>query len=409
MSWIDRVLGRKSATLDQLPGFLMIPESKSGVAVNYFTALQVTAVLACCRALGQGIAQVPCKLKRPRKGGGADDAIDHPLFRMLYLKPNALGQTSFEFWETLILHLALVGNAFVYKSQGDGGRIIELILLEPGQVSITQNPDRSLTYRVTSPDGSQRLMPPGAIWHVRGTSWNGWLGMEVVKLAREAIGLSLSLEEAHSRLHQNGVQPSGIYSVEGVLTEEQNKKLTAWIKAKAGGASRGAPLILDHSAKWLAQQMTGVDAQHLETRRMQVEEICRAMNVMPIMVGLSEKTATYASAEQMFLQHVVHTLSPLANRLEQSAAVGLFTEEDDTAGLYLKFHLQALMRGDYKSRQEGLNIMRRAGVINANEWRAYEDMNPRTDPGGEQYIVEANMAIQDGRDLPTPKAPVAAA
>lgn len=149
--------------------------------------------------------------------------------------------------------------------------------------------------------------------------------------------------------------------------------------------------------------MTGVDAQHVETRRLQVEEVCRAVRVMPIMVGLSEKTATYASAEQMFLAHVVHTLGPWVTRLEQSVEVSLLTEAEQEEGCFAKFNLSALMRGDYKSRQEGLQIQRRNGVINADEWRDLEDMNPRDDAGGGQYIVEGNMALQDGRDLPPPK------
>ena len=162
-------------------------------------------------------------------------------------------------------------------------------------------------------------------------------------------------------------------------------------------------MVLDRGAKWLQQQMTGVDAQHLETRRCQIEEICRAFRVNPLMVGLSEKTATYASAEQMFLAHVIHTLAPWATRIEQSIDVHLLSEQEQREGYQTKFNLSALMRGDYKSRQEGLQIMRRNGIISANDWLEIEDMNPRTDPGGDQYIVEANMALQDGRDLPPPK------
>jgi phage portal protein BeeE len=127
---------------------------------------------------------------------------------------------------------------------------------------------------------------------------------------------------------------------------------------------------------------------------------------MPIMVGQSDKAATYASAEQMFLAHVIHCLAPWATRLEESIEVDLLTEAEQAQGLYANFNLSALMRGDYKSRQEGLQIQRRNGVINADEWRALENMNPRDDEGGGQYIVESNMAVQDGRDLtPMPSSP----
>ncbi|UYY77786.1 phage portal protein [Sphingomonas sp. R1] len=396
---IAGALERKSGTftLDQLPGFLMGPESKAGVSVTYSTALQVAAVLACVRVVAQGIAQSPAKLMKTRPAGGADVAREHPLYWLLYRQPFGR-QTAFEFWETIVAHLMLCGNAFVFINRVGSGRIVELVLLEPGKVRVTRQSDLTLRYTVTGDDGAgERTIPAEGMWHIRGLSWSGWMGMEVVRLAREAIGLAIALEQSHAEMHKNGVSPSGVYSIEGSLSVEQHAQLTTWLKQHASAS--GTPLVLDRGAKWLQQQMSGVDAQHVETRRLQIEEVCRALGVMPIMVGLSEKTATYASAEQMFLAHVVHTLSPLANRLEQSADVSLLSEQEQRDGYYLKFNLAALMRGDYKSRQEGLQIMRRNGVINADQWREMEDMNPRDDAGGGQYIVEGNMAVQDGRDL----------
>lgn len=396
---------RKAATIDWLPDFLFSPAAKSGQSVNVTTALQVTAILACCRVMGEGIAQSPCRLLKPRPNGrGSDVAVEHPLHRKLHRRPNGW-QTAFEFWETVVLHLALLKNAYVFISRGAGDRILELIILDPLKVTPKRGADLKLFYDVTGDDGLIRRFDQTLIWHLRGLSWNGWSGLETIKLAREAIGLSLALEEAHARLHANGVQPSGVYSVEGGLTEPQHAQLTGWLKKHASGENRGAPLVLDRAAKWLSQQMTGVDAQHVETRNLQIGEACRAMGVMPIMIGLADKTATYASAEQMFLAHEVHTLAPLAARIEQSAEAALLTEVEADQGYAVKFYLQALRRGDYKGRQEGLQIQRRNGVINANEWRDLEDMNPREDAGGDQYIVEANMALQDGRDLPPPKAP----
>lgn len=393
---------RKTAqTLDWLPDFLMWPAAKSGVEVNYTTALQVTAMLACVRAIAEGIAQVPAKLMQKRKGGrGADEARDHPLFDLLYRKPNSTGQTAFEFWETLVLHLMVVSNAYVFKNFV-GGRIYELIILEPGMVTTTRLADRSLSYKIAGVGGE---FTGRDIWHLRSLSWNGWQGMPALRLLREALGLSIALEEAHARLHANGAAPGGVYSIPGPLGEKSHQQLVDWIKKNAAAENRGNPLVLDNGATWLSQQMSGVDAQHLETRRFQIEEVCRGARVMPIMVGLSEKTATYASSEQMFLAHVTHGLMPWSTRLENSASVGLLSDEEAQGGLYLHFFLQALMRADFKSRQEGLAIQRRNGVINADEWRDFEDMNPRSDPGGPQYIVEANMALQDGRDLPPPGA-----
>ena len=385
--------------LESMPGFLIGPESKTGVSVTWSTALQVSAMLACCKVMGEGIAQSRCRLMRPRKdGAGTEQANDHPLFTLLFQRPNAW-QSAFEFWETLIFHLMLVGNAYVFINRIAGSRIGELIIIEPGHVVVTRHADYTLTYDVNMPDQMVRRLSPDQIWHVRGPSWNGWMGMESVRLAREALGLSLALEESHALLHKNGAQPSGLYTVDGTLDAAQQKQLQAWLEKQAQGG-RGKPMVLDRGAKWLSQQMSGVDSQHIETRRLQIEEVCRAARVIPLMVGLNDKSATYASVEQLLVAHVVHGLSPWAVRLEQSGEAALLSAQEQADGYTLNFNLNALMRGDYKSRQEGLQIMRRNGVINANAWLEIEGMNPRTDPGGSQYIVEANMATQDGRDLP---------
>lgn len=390
---------KEAQTLDQLPGFLLDAGSKTGITVNWSTALTVTAMLACCRVVGEGLAAARCRLLRPRANGGYDQARDHPLHRLLFLEPEK-GHTAFGFWETIAFHIMLVGNAFVFINRVGEGRIHELLLLEPGKVRVTRNADRSYTYAVAGEGGSFRPVPTEAIWHIRGPSWNGWMGMESVKLAREALGLSLALEASHAEMHRDGVKPSGAYSVEGELTAPQYEQLSKWLKRfGAAGDLVGSPLILDKGAKWLSQQMTGVDLEHLSTRRYQVEEVCRSARVLPIMVGLADKVATYSSSEQMFLAHGMFTMTPWAGRVEQSIEVGLLNEDDQRAGLVARFNLNASMRGDYKSRQEGLQIQRRNGVINADEWRDLEDMNPREDDGGRQYIVEGNMAVQDGRDL----------
>jgi HK97 family phage portal protein len=388
---------KEARTLDMLPGFLMGPESKTGISVTWSTALQVTAMFACCRVVGEDLAAARCRLMQRRKDGkGADIARDHPLHRLLFLEPMK-GQTAFSFWESIAFHVMLVGNAYAYVSRGAGGKILELILLQPNRVTVTQHADLSLSYEVDGVDGQRRRFTARDIWHVRGPSWNGWMGMETVRLAREALGLSLALEESHARLHKDGAKASGVYSVEGPLTPEQHAQMTEWLK-KFAASSAGTPMVLDRGAKWFNQQLTAVDKEHVETRRLQIEEVCRPVRVMPIMIGLADKVATYSSSEQMFLAHGNYTMTPWAGRIEQAIEVGLLTEEEQR-DLYAKFNLSVQMRGDFKGRQEGLQIMRRNGVINADEWRDLEDWNPRDDDGGTQYIVEGNMAVQDGRDL----------
>lgn len=367
-----------------------IRRARSGQVVTHETALQTMAVLACVRLRCNGVAQVPFKLHQS-VNGERREAIDHSLYDILHRRPNEW-QTSFEYRETVTMHLSLAANHYSFKNVVNG-KLRELIPFEPGNVKVRREANGRLRYLVTGDNGSQQEFPQEKIWHVRGPSWNSWLGMDAVKLAREAIGLSLATEAAHADLHANGAWASGTYSVDGTLDEEQHTKLEAWIKKSISGPNRGAPLVLDHAAKWLQQSMSGVDAQHLETRRFQVEEVARGFGVIPMMIGSTEKTATYASAEQMFIAHVVHGLAPIYERIEQSADVNLLSEEERKDGYYTKFNADGLMRGAAKDRADFLYKVWSMGGMNPNEIRSLLDMNPYQ--GGEVYRVPVNTVAVD--------------
>lgn len=302
----------------------------------------------------------------------------HPLYDLMAVKPNDW-TTSYEFRETLVMHAAL-GNAYAFKNRS-AEKISELILLNPSRVEKVQAKDYSITYKVTGDSGSVQVFPAEAIWHVRGPSWDGLLGMDVLNIAREALGLAIATEETHAKLHAKGVRPSGTYSVEGPLDGKQYAELKAWIeKEYAGAENSAAPMILDRGAKWISQTMTGLDAQHLETRKFEIEEVCRYMDVMPIMIGYSDKATTYASAEQMFLAHVVHTLAPWYARIEQSADANLLTPKERESGLYFKFIDAGLLRGAAKDRAEYYSKALGAGGSPAwmtqDEVRALDELNP---------------------------------
>ena len=401
LSWF-RSRDRKSAvtTLDllrELDGGL---ESSTGQPITWQTALQVTTVLRCCSVIADGVATVPLRIFLKDRGTGQRrPAMDHPLYDLLAVQPNDW-QDSLQFREMLAFHLALTGNAYVFVNRV-AGRVAELIPLEPARVSVKQEKDWRLTYKVTNTEGQQQEFPAEAIWHIRGPSWSGWEGLKAIKLARDAIGLSSALEASHARLHKNGVKPSGMYSVEGTLNKEQYDQLRSWLKKSfAGMANSGEPMIMDRAAKWMSLAMTGVDAQHIETRKHQIEEICRAFGVMPIMVGYSDKAATYASAEQMFLAHNVHTTRPWHRRFEMSIKRQLMTEEDRAAGYYPKFIDTELLRGAAKDRAEyyakGIN----AGWLLRNEAREWEELDPVD--GLSEPLTPANMVIGDEPTEPTP-------
>lgn len=380
---------QKATSLDLLRDLYGGRVTRSGAAVNWRTALDVTTVLACARVIAEGIAQVPFKIYR-ESGKTRLPATAHPLYFLLSRRPNRW-QTSYEFRETMGLHLALCSNAYAYISRV-GSRVIELIQFEPQWVTVERDAAGVVTYKVAPPNSEPRLFAAEDIWHVRGPAWSSHVGMDAVHLAREAIGLALSTEEAHARLHSNGVRPSGMYSVEGTLTDVQQKQLTKWLEeAYAGSHNSGRPLVVDRAAKWTSQAMTGVDAQHLETRKYQVEEICRAMRVMPIMVGYSDKASTYASAEQMFLAHVVHTLSPWYERIEQSVDAQLLGDADVVSGYYSCFEEEGLMRATPSTTADYLLKLVNGGLMTPNEGRAVLDLNPDEEYASDELRIPVNV------------------
>lgn len=384
---------RKSSSMSTFEGYeallarLAGRSTRSGRSVNFQNAIEVATVLCCARVLAEGVAQVPWKLFLD---SSHQAATSHPLHRIIHRRPNEW-QTSFEFREQMMLHLTLCQGAFAYKNDVLGG-IQEMFLFQPQDVTVKRDSAGTLLYSVRAKDGTTQEFPASAIWHVRGPSWDGVNGLEIVKLAREAIGLAMATEEQHARLFQRGVTTNGVYSVEGKLNETQHKALRGWIAQHyVGDENRGAPLILDNSAKWLPVTLSGVDAQHLETRRFQIEEICRFFRVMPIMVGFADKTATYASAEQMFLAHVVHTLSPWYERIEQSADVNLLSPKDQAAGYYTKFVEEGLLRASTEATAIMLDKYVNGGIMTPNEARAKLDMPPDSDPASSKLRVPANI------------------
>lgn len=376
-------------------------ESAAGVIVNTQVALETATALACGRVIAEGCAQAPIHLMQERDGrkAVAADSLDYVLYR----RPNPW-QTSFEYRETVLLHAIFCGNAFSFINRvGINREIRELIPIEPGRVSVERLPNLELRYKVTSDTGEAKTFTSDAIWHLRGPSWNSWMGMDATKNARNALGLAISLEKGQSEFQKNGAKTTGMVSVEGNLQPAQFEQLAAWLdRHQIGGDRSHKPIIADRKATFVPTSMTGVDQQLIETRKHQIEEICRAFRVMPIMVGFSDKAATYASAEQMFLAHVVHTLMPWYQRIEQSADVNLLTEAQRMAGMYVKLNPNALMRGAAKDRAEyyakALGSGGTKGWMTQNDVRGLEEMDRSDDP-------EADMLPQPTTSKPADTGP----
>lgn len=378
---------KNSSSMDLLREMLRGQATKSGSSVTWRSAMEATTALACARVIAEGLAQVPCKVFQERPDGGRDVAKGHAIYKLIHRKPNDL-QTSFEFFEQMGLHLVFCGNFFAFKNVVRG-QVVELLPFEPGMVTVRKIDNGiggALEYTVRFADGKSVKIPAENMWHVRGPSWNGWAGLEGVSLAREAIGLALATEEHGARMFSNGARVGGILTTDGGLKDEQVKQLReSWNDMQGGNENAYKTAILWGGLKWSQVGMQNDQAQLIEQRKFQVEEICRAFRVMPIMVGYSDKAATYASAEQMFLAHVVHTMGPWYERIEQSIETNLLTADDAQKGYYVKFVVNSLLRGAAADRGEfyakALGSGGTQAWITPNEVRALEELNPI--PGGD--------------------------
>lgn len=410
MSLWTRLVGRssrvKSSSLDLFREIYGGRESSAGPTVNWGTALEVSAVLAVCRVIANGISQVPWRVYQ-QTGNRRAVAAGHPLNRLLTGMPNPW-QTSFEFRETIAFHVLLTGNAFIFANRvGVAREVKELIPIEPGRVEVRMLSDRRLEYRVRGETGAVQVFSQEAIWQLRGTSWNSWLGLDAVRMARDAIGLAMALERGHAEFHKNGAKTSGLYSVEDKLSPEKYEMLRQWFAEELTKLGGYRPLILDQGAKYTPFTMTGVDAQHLETRKFQIEEICREFGVLPIMVGVSGSTDSYASAEQKFIAHVVHTLSPWFARIEQSADANLLTAREIEEGYYTKFTPNALMRGAAADRAnfyaQALGSGSKKGWMSQNDIRALEELDRVEDPEADmlQQPVVKETPAHPSQETPT--------
>ncbi|MEN9807213.1 MAG: hypothetical protein RL756_1733 [Pseudomonadota bacterium] len=395
-SWWRRLLPQRKASdpLSLLRDIYGGATSSSGITVNYQTALQCSVALACARVIAEGMSQVPCRLMRS-DGLMHEAAMDDPRYELLESAPSEF-QTAVEFFDQIGMHLVLAGNAYVWVNRVNG-RATELLPFEPRHVTVERD-GWTLTYRIKPDDGASITLPASEVWHIRGPSWNGYTGLDGVHLAREAIGLSLAAEKHGSSTFRNGARPSGILTTDQVLTADQRTQLReSWQASQGGSENAGRVAVMSNGMKFLAMSGSNVEAQFLEARAFQVEEVCRHFRVMPIMVGYANNTTTYASAEQMFLAHVVHTMGPWYRRVEKSASMALLSPEERAGGLAWKFFPNALMRGASQARADFYTKLFNVGALSPNEIRALEDMNPY--PGGDERRVPMNMeAPDDDRD-----------
>ncbi len=367
----------------------------AGKVVNERTAMQATAVYACVRILAESIAGLPLHLYRYRSGG-LEVETQHPLYRILHDEPNP-EMTSFIFRETLMSHLLLWGNAYAQILRDRGGRVIGLYPLLPDRMDVSRDNVTGEIYYTYTPSSDDNPNIKGIssirlrredVLHIAGLGFDGLVGYSPIAMAKNAVGISLATEEYGASFFKNGATPSGILEHPGVLKDPE-KLRESW-QEQFSGQNTHKIAVLEEGMTFKPMSIPPEEAQFLETRKFQIDEIARIFRVPPHMVGDLEKSS-FSNIEQQSLEFVKYTLNPWVVRWEQAMQKALLLPSEKQ--MYgIKFNVDGLLRGDYKSRMDGYAVGRQNGWLSANDIRSLENMNPIPDEeGGNLYLINGNM------------------
>ena len=384
----------KNSTVGQGYSFFF-GNTTSGKAVTERSAMQMTAVYSCVRILAEAIAGLPLHLYRYNDKGGKEKAIDHSLYRVLHDEPNP-EMSSFVFRETLMTHLLLWGNAYAQIVRNGKGEVLGLYPLMPNKMRVDREADGKLWYTYTRSNdetqtikGSTVKMRPSDVLHIPGLGFDGLVGYSPIAMAKNAIGMGIACEEYGARFFANGAAPSGVLEHPGTIKDPQ-KVRESWNATFKGSSNAHKIAVLEEGMKYTQIGISPEQAQFLETRKFQINEIARIFRVPPHMVGDLEKSS-FSNIEQQSLEFVKYTLDPWVIRWEQSL-MRLLLSEDEKQEYFIKFNLEGLLRGDYQSRMNGYSIARQNGWMSANDIRELENLDRiPAELGGDLYLINGSM------------------
>lgn len=367
----------------------------SGKAVTERSAMQMTAVYSCVRILAEAVAGLPLHLYRYKEDGGKEKALDHPLYLLLHDEPNP-EMSSFVFRETLMTHLLLWGNAYAQIIRNGKGEVIALYPLMPNRMVVDRDIHGQLYYQYTrsteeapTMKGVTVNLPPSDVLHIPGLGFDGLVGYSPIAMAKNAIGMAIACEEYGAKFFANGAAPGGVLEHPGTIKDPQRVR-ESWQSTFGGSGNSNKIAVLEEGMKYTPIGISPEQAQFLETRKFQINEIARIFRVPPHMVGDLEKSS-FSNIEQQSLEFVKYTLEPWLVRWEQSIQRTLFSPEEKKR-YFAKFNVEGLLRGDYASRMSGYATARQNGWMSANDIRELENMDRiPAEEGGDLYLINGNM------------------
>lgn len=368
----------------------------SGKPVNERTAMQTTAVYACVRILAEAVASLPLHVYEYQDDGGKKLVHDHPLYYLLHDEPNP-EMTSFVFRETLMSHLLIWGNAYAQIIRDGAGRVLGLYPLLPDKMDV-QRDDRGNIYYVYSRNSDENPMfkeygdirlKAEDVLHIPGLGFDGLIGYSPIAMTKNAVGMTLACEEYGASFFANGANPGGVLEHPGVL-KDPSKVRESWNSVYRGVNNAHKIAVLEEGMKYQQIGIPPEEAQFLETRKFQINEIARLYRIPPHMVGDLDKSS-FSNIEQQSLEFVKYTLDPWVIRWEQSLQRSLLLP-GEKGKYFIKLNVDGLLRGDYQSRMNGYAVGRQNGWFSANDIREMENMNPIPDEqGGNLYLINGAM------------------
>lgn len=369
--------------------------STSGKPVNERTAMQTTAVYSCVRILAEAVASLPLHIYQ-YTDKGKERVAGHPLYHILHDEPNE-EMTSFVFRETLMSHLLIWGNAYAQIIRDGAGRVLGLYPLLPNKMQVDRAENGEIIY-IYSRDSEENpnFTTYGQIYlrqqdvlHIPGLGFDGLVGYSPIAMAKNAVGMTQACEEYGASFFANGANPGGVLEHPGVL-KDPGKVRESWNAVYRGTNNAHKIAVLEEGMKYQQIGIPPEEAQFLETRKFQINEIARLYRIPPHMVGDLEKSS-FSNIEQQSLEFVKYTLNPWVIRWEQSLQKALLLPEEKKE-YFIKLNVDGLLRGDYQSRMTGYATARQNGWVSANDIRELEDLNPiPEEEGGNLYLINGNM------------------
>jgi HK97 family phage portal protein len=375
--------------------------TSSGKPVNEHTAMQMTAVYSCVRILSETLAGLPLHVYKYNDSGGKEKYLKHPLYKLLHDEPNP-EMTSFAFRETLMSHLLLWGNAYAQIIRNAKGEVIALYPLMPNKMTVDRDSNGRLfyLYQRSSEDvpslgkDNQVYLAPADVLHIPGLGFDGLVGYSPIAMAKNAVGLAIATEEYGAKFFANGAAPGGVLEHPGTIKDPQKVK-ESWNAAYQGSANSHRVAVLEEGMKYQPIGISPEQAQFLETRKFQINEIARIFRVPPHMLADLEKSS-FSNIEQQSLEFVKYTLDPWVVRWEQSMCRALLSDSEKPT-VFIKFNVDGLLRGDYASRMSGYATARQNGWMSANDIRELENLDRiPAELGGDLYLINGAMTkLQD--------------